>query len=223
MKFYTWEITLSTVEDVDTVVCENITHYLKKKCRFGLVVREMSKKWHLHAVVCFKDKIEKKHFEETIWEKVRVVHPTSVKKIALKSTVQHDHDWSQNYLKKTDTPTVFWDNVDREEWSKFFPTDEEQTELQEASVKKKPMAGDAKDPFYTKLEEKWIEYTTDDSYESAYSYLQYAMNVERSMSVISDVRRLCQMALALHRFRTHAIDCPPDAKRFYNQHMGLCS
>lgn len=223
MKFYTWCITVSTVEDIDEVVCDNIVSYLKKKCRYGYVVREMAKKWHLHATVCFKDRIEKKHFEETIWDKVKHAHPTSIKKIALKSNVCYNHKWYDAYLRKDEETKVLWEAVDREDFVKFFPTQEEQDELSEAKSKGKPVFGDAKDPYYTKLEAGWIEYTTDDSYESAYSYLQYAMNVERSMTVISDVRRLCQMALALHRFRTHAIDCPPDAKRFYNQHYGLCS
>ena len=70
--------------------------------------------------------MEKKHFGETIWDKVHVAHPTSIKRIALMSTVQPDHDWAQNNLQKTDTETIFRNHVDFDEWKKFLPTKEQQ-------------------------------------------------------------------------------------------------
>lgn len=217
MKFFTWNVTISTREDIDEIVCENIVRYVKKKCRYAYVVREMATKWHLHAVLCFKEAIEKKHFEETMWDKVKHAHPTSIKKVALKSTVCYNHAWFDQYLRKDKTTKVLFEHMDRDEFVKFFPSEAEQEELAECKAKNKVSTQDAKDPYYAKLEEKWIEHSPeDDSFESAYSFLQYAMNVERSMTVMSDVRKISQVALALHRYRTQATDCPPEAKRYYN-------
>jgi len=223
MKFHTWRITVSTAEDIDRMVADSIVSYLKKKCRYGYVCLEMAKKLHLHAVVCFVSPIEKKHFEETIWDKVHKRHSSSIKRIALKSNVQYDHMWVDDYLQKDPTRTVLWDKVDKKDWAQFYPTQEQQDELKAAYEAKKPVAGESKDPYFTKLEAMWIEHTTDESYESAYKFLKYAMNVERSIQVMKDPRALMQTALALHHFRTKNVDVPADAIRFYNQHYGLCS
>lgn len=214
MKFHTWQITVSTVEDLDRTVAEDITAYLKKKCHYGLVVLEHSTKWHLHASVCFKSPIEKKHFEETIWLKVEKAHPTSRKRVALVSTVQYTTLWITEYLKKDCDRVILWDKMDLAEFTLKFPTETEQAQLKELKAAKKPDPSEAKDPRFARFEIGWISYSTDVSYEGALKYLQYAMNVERSMSVIVDPRRLHQTAWALFQYRAHSITPSVDGVRF---------
>lgn len=220
MRFSTWEITISTKEDVHINCARDVVAYLKKKCAYGFVVLERSSKWHLHAAVCFKQPMEKKHFEETIWAKVEKFHADSIKRYALKSTVQSDHDWRDNYLAKTTDRQILWDHYVKDEYDKCFPSKLEQAELQNAAEAKRPIAGDAKDPYYAKLESEWEEYTTEDSYESALKFLHYSMNVARTMRVIADPRRIQQTAWALHRYRTKAMEPTYAEKRYLVDQLG---
>ena len=160
----------------------------------------------MHAAVCFKHSIEKKHFEETIWEKVIKYHPSSIKRVALKSVVQYDHDWHDDYLQKTEDKQVLWDSDAKDDYAKFFPTPEEQSDLVAAKESQTVSAKDTKDPRFTRYLQEWTAYSTDDTYESAVKWFKYAMYVERSMQVIYDKRRLCQIAFALHEMRTHSIE-----------------
>lgn len=212
---------MSVKEDLDPDVAKDIVGYLKKKCRYGFVVLEQSAKWHMHAVVCFTSPIEKKHFEQTLWGKCEKAHPTSIKRIALKSVVQHDHDWITNYLQKDSAKRVLWQKYDEEEYTKFFPSQEEQAELIAAAASNKPSSSEAKDPRMTRLESEWIEYSTDDSYESACRFLNYSMNVARTMPCICDSRRLNQLAWTLHRYRTHAVEMFSDQIRHGSMMTGI--
>lgn len=218
-KFHTWLITLSTVEDIDMDVARDIVAYLKKKCKYGYCITETATKRHLHAAVCFKIEIAKKHFEETIWSKVEKHHPTSIKRIALKSTVQYDFKWVTEYLLKDSTRTVLWEKVDEEDWMKFFPTPEQQEILQTAKAAGLPVTA-IKDMRMTHLETGWIAYSDDVSYLGAVKYLMYAMNVERSIHVITDIRRLNQTAWALYTYRAHLIEPCMESVRYGNQMIG---
>jgi len=223
MKLHTWEITISTKEDFDEDAAACVVAYLRKKCRYGFVAYELSRKWHLHAAVCFKQAIEKKHFEETIWEKVAKYHSTSIKRVALKSIVQYDHDWRDSYLRKSSDTKILWDEYKTEDYTKFFPSKDEQEELVAAKETKTTAAKDTKDPRFTKYLQAWTEYTTDDTYESAVKWFKYAMYVEQTMPVIFDKRRLCQLAFALHEMRTKTIEPCAEEKRYGNQMVGFFS
>jgi len=214
MKFHTWLITLSPREDIDRTCAEEVVKYLKCKCRYGYVVLEHAAKWHLHAAVCFKSPIEKKHFEATIWSKIEKFHSSSIKRIALKSTVQFNHDWHTQYLQKDSNRIVIWNKYDIDDYSKFFPTEEEQVELQLAKDAKAPMAAESVDPYYARLEREWEEYSPEVSYEEAVKFLQYSMYVSRTARVISDQRRLHQTAFALFKYRAHDISLSVEAVRY---------
>lgn len=220
MRFHTWEITVSTVEDFDEDSARAVVAYLKKKCRYGFVAYECSRKWHLHAAVCFKQPMEKKHFEETIWEKIEKYHPTSKKRIALVSVVQYDHMWRDDYLRKSADTKVLWDDYKSEDYAKFFPTQEEQDELKLAKETKTMAAKDTKDPRFTRYLQMWTEYSTNDTYEAAVKWFKYAMYVEQTIQVIPDKRRLCQLAFALHEMRTKTIELCHEEKRFGEQMLG---
>lgn len=214
MKLFTWLITVSTKEDLDRSSADEIVSYLKKKCRYGYVVLEFSSKWHLHAAVCFKGPIEKKHFEETIWSKVERTHPTSIKRVALKSTVQYNHGWIDEYLQKDVQKVILWHSYDPEEYAKYFPTQEEQDDLRHALEARAPVATEAKDPRFARLEQGWIEYSSTVTYIDALKYLEYSMYQERSMPVITDQRRLHQTAWCLYKYRSRDLNPSVEAVRF---------
>jgi hypothetical protein len=141
----------------------------------------------------------------------------------LKSTVQYDHDWYDCYLRKADDTNILWDSYGKDDYTKFFPTQEEQEELVLAKETKTMAAKDTKDPRFTRYLQAWTEYSTDESYESAIKWFKYAMYVEQSMQVIFDKRRLCQLAYALHEMRTKTIEPCAEEKRYGNQMIGFYS
>jgi len=220
MRLHTWEITISTVEDFDEDCARAVVAYFKKKCRYGFVAYECSRKWHLHAAVCFKQPMEKKHFEETIWQKVEKYHPTSKKRMALVSVVQYDHMWRDDYLRKSKDTKVLWDEYKSEDYAKFFPSQEEQDELKLAKETKTMAAKDTKDPRFTRYLQMWTEYSTDETYEGAVKWFKYAMYVEQTIMVIPDKRRLCQLAFALHEMRTKTIEPCHEERRYGMQMVG---
>ena len=202
MKLHTWELTVSTKGDIDDDCVGGIVAYFKKKCRYGFVVLEYAAKWHLHAVVCFKQPIEKKHIEETVWEKVKKYHPDSIKTKALKTVVQYDHDWRSNYLQKDEHKKVLWDHYHEEDYTKFFPSKEEQEKLIKAKESRTMAASDHKSPVFQRYLQMWTNYSTQDTYEAAVEWFKYAMYVECSIPIMVDQRRMRQNAWALHEFRT---------------------
>lgn len=223
MKFHTWLITVSTKEDLDATASAAIADYFKKKCRYGYVVLEHASdtlRLHLHASVCFKQPAAKKDFEATLWKHIFPVHPTAIKRIAVKSTVQYNDKWIQEYLQKDSTKQVLW-HVMGDDYASFYPSKEEQEALKASKTVGKMLPGDSKDPWFAKHEIDWEEHSPDDSsYESAIVYLKYKMNVERSMPVIKDRRRLREAAWALHEYRTHSVAVTAADLNFMHQETG---
>lgn len=214
---------MSTKEDIAPESSSGITSYLKKKCKYGYIVLEHSPetlRLHLHACVCFKVKIEKKHMEESVWKHVYPHHRDSIKIYALKSTVQYNDKWLTEYLQKDSSKEVLWHDIGSD-YSLFYPSKEEQEQLIAAKKVGRPVSSDAKDPWMAKHEMQWEEYApSDDSYKSAYRYLSYQINVARTMPAIRDERRLCDAAWALHRYRTHAIEPTTYALNYEHQKTG---
>lgn len=214
MKFYTWLFTIRTKGPLDRACADEVVSYLKKKCRFGYVVLEVSPELHLHASVCFKSPIEKKTFEETVWSKLERTHPDSIKRVALKSTVQYNHHWIDEYLQKDNERIVLWHKYEHVEYANYFPTAEEQAELVRSAEARAPLPTEAKDPRFARLEQGWTEYSSSVTYIDAVKYLEYSMYQERSMPVITDQRRLHQTAWCLYKYRSRDLNPSVEAVRF---------
>lgn len=224
MKFYTWLITISTKEDLEPVVSDGILTYLKKKCRYGYVVLEHASatlRLHMHACVCFKNPIEKKHFTDTIWQHVKPRHPSAIKTVAVKATVQYNDQWYREYLQKDLCKSVLWQHIG-DDYPKFYPTQEEQEQLIAAKALGKQALGEAKDPWFAKHEVLWEEHSPDDaSYESAVLYLRYCMHDARTMPLMKDRRRLRDTAMSLHEYRTRFVGITTADRNYYFQETGI--
>lgn len=223
MKFHTWQITVSTAEDLEKDASDGIVDYIRKKSRYGYVVLEHASatlRLHMHICVCFKQPIASKHINETLWSHVAPRHPTAIKTVALKTTVQYNMKWYDDYLLKDPDRTVLFEKMSGD-YINYFPTQEEQQALIAAKAAKRPISNDSKDPWFSRHEVAWEEmYPSDASYQSAVRYLNYCMNTARSMPVIKDRRRFCETAWALHRYRTHAIEPTTYDLNFEHQQTG---
>jgi len=135
--------------------------------------------------------------------------------------VQYNHDWYNEYLRKDSDTSILWDKYEIEEYNKYFPTLQQQEELVAASASKKSLTADAKDPRFAALEARWEEYSTEVTYESAVKFLKYTMNVERSIQVIVDPRRLCQTAWALYEYRGRIVEPCVDQINFGQRMSGI--
>lgn len=220
MKLSTFRLTVSVPDHISDTVISRIASWCSKKCVYYHVVTEYgtSGKKHLHAAVVLKVPAEGNNVLGYLWKIVQDCHPTAVRRHAMNKHVMYDHVWYDEYLRKESGVTVVASKYDRDEVAKYWPTSEEQDALMNHVVD--ATTDEDKDKFFGALERAWLEYNSDPTectFLNAVTFLKYRMNVERTMNVISDPRRMNQIAWALYQYRGKII--APDVVNTRYQHI----
>lgn len=208
MKLSTFRITVSVPDHLCDTAISRIATWVSKKCVYYHVVTEhgTSGKKHLHAAIVLKTPAEGNNVLGYWWKIVQEFHPTAIRRYAMDKKVMYDHVWYDDYLRKEDAVVVVASKYTRDEVAKYFPSETEQESLMNHVVE--GTSDDDKDKYFGALERTWIEYNPnveEVTFLNAVSFLKYRMNVERTMNVISDPRRLNQTAWALYQYRARII------------------
>lgn len=188
-----------------------IEQWVRKRTLHAYVVveRGSTDREHLHAVLVFKDPMLACKIRENVWDRyVKKFHPDAIGRRAVLCTVQYDHSWYDEYLKKETGARVIVDTYDREKITDFFPTKEVQEELVSRAAKRH-----AGDPGMLEHLERWKTFTEDSTKESALRYFKTRMYIERDMMIITDKKRLVDKALALYEFRNGIVEPSASEKR----------
>lgn len=201
----TFCLTVSTRDPVSQECQQAIVNYCRSNTVYAYVVTEngQSGKLHLHAVMVFESHKDKKKLQENIT--VRYVkpngHPEAKNGLAVKVQVCPGHKWYDEYLKKEQTHVVLYNNYDRESVTQYFPTEAVQEFLQTHT-----RSGGPVDKHMAEHKRRWTEQCpTDSSYECAIQYLKQRMYVLEDMIIITDKRRLNQLAYSLYEYRNQII------------------
>lgn len=218
---------LMTVSPKDPVTedCQRaLVRYIRSNCQYGYVVSEHGKsgKLHLHATLAYDTHIEKKKLQANTLTRIlhKYGHPDAKGGIALKVTVQYNHDWYDAYLKKETDSTVLFDKYDRDAITELFPSKSTQEYLQSARHAAAP--GLPADPFVHNHVQRWIEMHPDASTAlDAARYLYERMYVLQDMVCIQDKRRLAQLSQCLYEFRTKQTEPCIELKRLINSYDGF--
>lgn len=225
MKLHTFRVTISVPTDVSDSTVQAVKTYVAKKCHYAYIVceRGTTGKRHLHALVCLKSPMEGNDLIGNFWKHyVQPFHSDAIRKHAMNIHVQYDHTWYDEYLNKEQQKEVIWDDYDRDEVAKFFPTDEEQERLMQAVVTGRSDNG-VGDPYIDRLVNQWTEYDPSGSdYEDAGRYINYRMYVARDITCIRDVRRLSQLCWTMYCYRNKRVDNSTEFIRLGNQMTGNC-
>lgn len=225
MKISTFLITISVPGDISDNSVNSILAYCKKKCRYSYLVCERGTtcKRHLHVLMCMKVACEKNDMLTYLWTSiVQRDHADAKKSVAMNCHVQYDHNWYDTYLLKEEERELIYDNYDRDEVGKWFPTEGEQEQLMQAVATGRSV-GSVADSYIDKLVAAWVEYDGIGSdYEDAGRYINYRMYVARDMTCIRDVRRLSQLCWTMFCYRTHRIENSTEFVRLGNQMTGNC-
>lgn len=198
IKIWTFMVTVSPKDDISSECQERCVQELKKYLSaYAVLERGSSGKLHFHAACCAATCKETKHWKEQWVNIMMKYHPDSNSKKGVDVRVMYDHRWYNEYLRKEQDVYVVYDKYNIDCVTEYFPSQEIQTELQ--TISSKCCVGD---DYMVKLEARWIEYSPDGaSYEDAVEFLKWRMNCQRDMQVITDKRRLCNLAFALYEFR----------------------
>ena len=204
MKFNSFLITIATKTDVSEETISKFLAYVRKKCLYSYVVSELTQNGvrHVHASVVMKHKIDGENLQKNIWEEyVQPYHQDCIRKYAVVISVMYKHEWYDTYLSKQECAVVLLDRYDRAEVEKWFPTEEEQIELQAMCKRLPGPAADTRSQL-VKLVEAWESYdpVARNAHDAA-RYLYYRMYVERSMLDIRDHRRVAQLAWSMFCMR----------------------
>lgn len=207
-------VTLSPKEDIEDRVVQAMLKWLKQHCIMSYAVIEhgRSGKKHLHALMITKEPREKKRLHDDFWRKVARYHPTSIGSIAVKVQTAPGNDWYHDYLRKEEGVEIIKNDWDAERAERYFPTPEEQAFLMAAYKNKSVNA------YYEDLKTKWIAmYPEDDTYESAIRFIHRRM-FDGDMRAIVDDRKVCQLAMYLHRFRKNEVEPTEVHMDYYKKH-----
>lgn len=201
LKVSTFLITLSPKADITTKTIDDFVKYVKKKSQFAFIVSEVGDngKKHLHACCVWVAPVEKRNIYDYWAKKMVTEYPGSIGRYAVKVTVQYNHLWYDEYLRKGGH--VHFDNYDRDKVAEYFPTDEQQAAL--VHIKNNP---EVRIHLADQILSEWIEKDpSDSSYESAVMFLKYRMHVEKKQPYFLDDRKLHQFCWFLYEHRNELV------------------
>lgn len=210
LKCYTYLITLSPKVDLTEDTISQFKSYITKKTKFAYVVTEVGDngKLHLHAAVCFNFASEKRNIQDYWAKKMTIDYPGSIGRYACKVTIQYDHKWYDEYLRKGGT--VVYDNYERGGVEEYFPTREQQQRLCE--IKGFP---EVRLHILDAMLAEWLDQdTVDSSYESAIRFMKHRMYVLNKTPYYTDARKMHEACWFLYEKRNKNIECNVDDRNF---------
>lgn len=216
LRTQTFLITLSPKTDIDDCTVDVFVKYIKKKTLYAFCVTELGNngKKHLHCCAVWQMPVEKRNIFDYWSKKMVQWYPGSKGCFACKVTVQYDHKWYDEYLRKGGD--VVYDNYERDAVTRFFPDERVQARLIE--LKGHP---ELRTHIAFQLCDEWLDKSPNDSsYESAISFLKHRMYVERKTPLFIDNRKLQQMCWFLYECRNELIDCTVDDRNYAGRMTG---
>lgn len=219
----TFKCTISVVGDISEQCVTAMKKYMKTACAFAYGVVEHGKtgKAHLHALLVYDTAMHGKKLQENINKRYvkQQGHPEAKNGLATVVTVQYDHDWYDEYLKKETGVQVIYDKYDRDVVSGFFPTKEVQAALQERANPKY-------DP-YKRLDEcvaAWTEATPEcesRGINECHEFIFRRMFSSRLMEPIFDRRKLRDFVLLVWRMRNRYYAVDGEDEAYYRKVVGV--
>lgn len=210
LKCFTFLITLSPKLDLSEQTISQFRSYITKKTKFAYVVTEHGEngKLHLHAAACFNYATEKRNIQDYWAKKMTVDYPGSIGRYACKVTIQYDHKWYNEYLRKGGN--VIYDKYNVDAYSEYFPTIEQQRRLCE--LKGSP---EIRMHILDEMLAEWIDQDNlDSSYESAVSYMKYRMYALNKTPYYTDARKLHDICWFLYEKRNKVYECNVDDRNY---------
>lgn len=135
----TFRLTISVPGDISEACIDDMKTYLMSRTKYMYFVKELSTgdnpKWHAHIAMCFKTapKSMKDFKADFCRYHVKKYHP-DIGRRALLWVAMYNHDWYDQYLKKSADTVIVFDNYDRESVTSAFPSLEIQQQLVEAAA-----------------------------------------------------------------------------------------
>ena len=217
-RFRAFLVTLSPKVDITDHDVSAFVKYCKKKCQDAFVVVELGDngKRHLHACVCFHVPVEKRNIFD-YWAKNMVKsYPGSIGRFACKVTIQHDHKWYDEYLRKGGE--IVYDSYDRDRVCQYFPSEEQQAQLIERKGVREIRVHIA-----DQLLSEWCDHEpVETSYEDAIRFLNYRQHVLKKTPYFVDDRKMQQMAWFLYMHRNEIVEPTVDDRNFAARKTGNC-
>ena len=162
LKQRAYRVTISVKGDI----CDGLVRWIQRTYdeynKYIVCERGQNGQRHLHMLIEFKEKREKRNVRKPIMDKVKKFHPEIHSKAVVVNTA-YDMSWYDEYLRKEeDCENVDTDNFDAESFRLALPDQATQNALQDAQ-RRKPIGA-----YWIDHEKRWIErYPDDASYESA--------------------------------------------------------
>lgn len=215
MKLRSFRITVSVPGDISTSVVDKICGYLDKKMKYAYVVLENgdSGKLHLHACIVTMLPTAKGSIVGHIWKNlVKPVHTDAIRSFAVKGNAMVDHAWYDEYLQKENTKQVVLNRYERDEVTKFFPTEEEQKILMEHVLR----GTNDRTNRYIKLAHEWEDAKPDGgNLLCCHHYLAKRMyGIEADLDPITDPVKMRQFVVAVWKCRYNDY-APNDSDKAY--------
>lgn len=138
LPIYTYKLTVSPKGDISQDCIKALCRGIEDTCKYYYVCTEHGKsgQLHLHAALVLERPQPKKHLRNNIAQRaVKPYHnPTTdgtILSVAVNMHVMYDHGWYDEYLRKEEDVEVCLEHYERDEVTKYFPTVEQQQQLQE--------------------------------------------------------------------------------------------
>jgi hypothetical protein len=202
LKARTFLITLSPKTDLTDDTIEEFKNYIKKKTQYAYIVTETGDngKKHLHCCAVWSMDVHKRNIHDYWSKKMTQEYPGSIGRYAVKVTVQYDHKWYDEYLRKGGD--VIYDEYDRDAVTKFFPSAEKQARL----IELKGATPEMRVHILDQMLAEWLDKEPNDSsYESAIRFVKYRMYVENKTPYYVDNRKLCQACWFMYEKRNQIV------------------
>lgn len=138
LPIYTYKLTVSPKGDISQDCIKALCRGIEDSCKYYYVVTEHGKsgQLHLHAAMVLNRPQPKKHLRNNIAQRyVKPFHNASGDgtnlAIAVNMHVMYDHGWYEEYLRKEEDVEVCLENYVKDAVTSYFPTVEQQQQLQE--------------------------------------------------------------------------------------------
>lgn len=216
LKCQTFLITLSPKTDLTDETVKEFIAYIKKKTQYAYVVTEIGDKGklHLHCAAVWNMLVDKRNIFDYWAKKMVQGYPGSIGKYAVKVTIQYNHDWYDEYLRKGGR--VEYNTYVRDEVTKYFPTRELQQRLCELKG-----APEMRMHIADQMLSEWISKDpSDSSYESAIRYIKYRMYVENKTPYYIDARKMRELCWFMYEKRNQVLEPNVEDKNFASRMTG---
>lgn len=210
LKCQTFLITLSPKTDITDKTVREFTKYIQKKTIHCFIVTEVGDngKKHLHACVAWSVPVDKRNIHDYWSAKMVKDYPGSIGRYAVNVTVQYNHKWYDEYLRKGGEIIV--DNYERGGVEQYFPTEEQQRRLCE--IKGTP---EIRLHVLDKMLSEWVDKDAmDSSYEGAIRFMKHRMYVENKTPYYADARKMHEACWFLYEKRNKIIEPNVDDRNF---------